>query len=200
MSSVTDHYDLHLAPVYSWMAGGVENAVARGQKELTDIGILDSRAGYAIDLGAGFGMHALPLAKSGCKVLAIDSSAYLLEELKSHVGDAQVETVQNDLLKFPSHLAGKPDVVLCMGDTLTHLPGISAVTALISSAKEHLSPGGRFVITFRDYTKALEGSNRFIPVKSDESRIFTCFLEYARGKIRVYDILHDRIDGAWVMG
>jgi hypothetical protein len=36
-------------------------------------------------------------------------------------------------------------------------------------------------------------------VKSDESRIFTCFLEYAGDTIRVHDLLYERIEGAWVM-
>jgi hypothetical protein len=199
MSSVTDHYDLHLAPVYSWMAGGIADAVARGQKELADIGLLESGARYAVDLGAGFGMHAIPLSRNGSNVLAIDSSAFLLDELKDYAGDTPVETVKDDLLNFASHLSGEPDVVLCMGDTLTHLSGMSSVTALISSVREHLSQGGRFVITFRDYTRALEGTNRFIPVKSDETRISTCFLEYAVDTVRVHDILHERKEGTWVM-
>lgn len=199
MASVQDHYELHLAPVYSWMAGGMDNAVARGQKELTDIGLLEGGPGYAVDLGAGFGMHAIPLSRSGCNVLAIDTSAYLMDELKDYADDAPVVTVQDDLLNFASHLSDKPDVALCMGDTLTHLPGKSSVTALFSSVWEHLSHGGRFVITFRDYTKALEGTNRFIHVKSDESKISACFLEYVEDTVRVHDILHERITGTWVM-
>jgi len=199
MSSVPDHYEMHLAPVYSWMAGGIENAVARGQQELADIGLLDGGAGYAVDLGAGFGMHAIPLSRNGCNVLAIDTSAFLLNELKDYAGDTPVVTVQDDLFNFAGHLSDRPDVVLCMGDTLTHLPGLSPVTALISSVSEHLSQGGRFVITFRDYTRALEGTDRFIPVKSDASRISTCFLEYAGDTVRVHDILQERIEGSWVM-
>lgn len=34
MSSVIDHYEKHLAPVCLWMAGGIDNALARGQQEL----------------------------------------------------------------------------------------------------------------------------------------------------------------------
>jgi len=199
MSSIIEHYDKHLASVYSWMAGDIGNAVSRGQLELTDIGLLNNGAKYAVDLGAGFGMHAIPLSRSGCDVLAIDSSAFLLDELKDYAGDTPVVTVQDDLLNFASHLSDKPDVVLCMGDTLTHLPRMSSVTALISSVWEHLLQGGRFIITFRDYTKALEGTNRFIPVKSNESRISTCFLEYAEDTIQVHDILHERKDGIWIL-
>lgn len=199
MTSVFEHYEKHLAPVYSWMAGGIDNAVSRGQRELMDIGLLSGEAKYAVDLGAGFGMHSIPLANNGWNVLAIDSSALLLSELTAHTAGASIATVQDDLLNFTHYLSDVPEVVLCMGDTLPHLADRASVKSLISSVSGHLMSGGRFVITFRDYTKALEGPDRFIPVKSDESRILTCFLEYAEDSIQVHDILHERNEGAWCM-
>lgn len=199
MSSAPQHYEKHLGPVYAWTAGGTDAAITRGQNELTEIGLLNSGAGYAVDLGAGFGMHAIPLARTGCRVLAIDTSALLLQELRTHANGLAITTVQDDLLNFPRHLAGKPEIVLCMGDTLTHLPESSSVTTLIATVAEHLAPGNQFVVTFRDYSRALENTDRFIPVKSDPSRILTCFLEYAEGAVRVHDILHESKEGAWSM-
>ena len=198
-ASALQHYERHLAPVYSWMAGGIESALGRGQDELTEIGVSNRGARYAVDLGAGFGMHAIPLARTGCRVLAVDSSAILLEELKAHANALPVTAVQVDLLEFPRHLAGRPDIVLCMGDTLTHLPDLSAVTTLIARVAEHLSAGSRFVLTFRDYSEALKGPNRFIPVKSDETRILTCSIEYDEATVQVHDILHEFSQGAWAM-
>jgi hypothetical protein len=199
MTSVAEHYEKHLAPVYSWMVGGIDNAVSRGEKELAEMGLLNSGAKYAVDLGAGFGMHSIPLGKNGWDVLAIDSSAILLNELTACIGGSSVATAQDDLRNFPQYLAGVPDVVLCMGDTLTHLADCSSVRSLISSVGEHLASGGQFIITFRDYTSAQEGPDRFIPVRSDESRILTCFLDYAEDFIEVHDILHEHNEGTWRM-
>jgi SAM-dependent methyltransferase len=199
MTSTLEHYERHLAPVYSWMAGGIESAITRGQDELTEISVLNRGAKFAVDLGAGFGMHSIPLARTGCRVLAVDTSAMLLDELNAHAHALPVTTVQDDLLDFPRHLAGRPDIVLCMGDTLTHLPEPSSVTTLIATVARHLSPGNHFVISFRDYAKALEGPNRFIPVRSDESRILTCFLEYDEAAVQVHDILHEFHEGVWGM-
>lgn len=39
MSSVTEHYSTHLGPVYAWMAGGVDAAIARGAKEIETLGL-----------------------------------------------------------------------------------------------------------------------------------------------------------------
>jgi len=200
MTSVRDHYENHLAPFYSWLSGGVDEAFARGQAEVAAVGLLDTdSAGYALDLGAGFGMHAIPLARQGWSVLAIDSSALLLEELRAHPDGDSVTTVQDDLLRFPQYISGCPDAILCMGDTLTHLPDRTVVRSLFALVSEHLPVGGRLVLSFRDYSKALEGPDRFILVKSDESRVFTCFLEYKEDTVRVHDILHQRSEGSRLM-
>lgn len=199
MQTTQEHYEKHLAPVYAWMVGGIDSAIARGSQELADIGLLDGNAHYAVDLGAGFGMHAIPLATNGCRVLAVDSSSHLLNELDARKGDVPVTTIQDDLVSFAKHLSGAPDIILCMGDTLTHLPDVSAVESLISSAGEHLDGGGRFVLSFRDYSQALQGLQRFIPVRSDDSRIFTCFLEYADDRVQVHDIIHERTGSVWDM-
>lgn len=199
MTSVQAHYEGHLAPLYAWLQGGEDQAFNRGQRELAEIGLSTNRAGYAVDLGAGFGMHTIPLARAGWKVLAIDGSAILLDQLRTHADSERVATVQDDLLRFPQHLSGRPDLILCMGDTLTHLSDAATVQSLFSSASEHLPPGGRLVLSFRDYTNALEGVERFIPVNADETRIASCLLEYAEDTVRVTDILHERSEGRWRM-
>ena len=68
MSSVPEHYANLLAPVYSWMLGGPEAAFALGESDLAS---LLPGPGFAVDLGAGIGMHAIPLARAGWRVLAI---------------------------------------------------------------------------------------------------------------------------------
>jgi SAM-dependent methyltransferase len=199
MPSALEHYENHLAPVYSWMAGGIESAITRGRTELTDLGLLDRSGGYAVDLGTGIGMHSIPLAKAGWSVLAIDCSTTLLQELRRSIDGAAIEPVQDDLLNFPRHLRRQPDIVLCMGDTLTHLRERLAVENLIAAVATHLGPGGQFIVTFRDYSRALEGATRFIAVRSDESRILTCFLEYEADTVLVHDMLHEAQDGVWDM-
>jgi SAM-dependent methyltransferase len=199
MSSIQEHYDGHLGPVYAWMVGGVAAAVERGAAELDAIGVNSSGSGVAADLGAGFGMHAIPLARRGFDVVAIDSSAVMLEDLSRHAGDARVRAICDDLLSFPQYVAAKPELVLCMGDTLTHLPDEQYVERLITTVRASLAENGRFVITLRDYSTPLTGNQRFIPVRSDEQRIFVCFLEYADTRVRVSDILHEREGSQWKM-
>jgi SAM-dependent methyltransferase len=197
MASVADHYRSHLAPVYMWMSGGFDAAVARGETEIGAILGDLSKGSRAVDLGCGFGMHGIPLARRGCSVLALDSSSHLLGELKAHAGTLPITAVEDDLSAFPRYLDGPADVILCMGDTLTHLSDRDAALQLFTLAAASLRSGGTFIATFRDYTQALVGNARFIPVKSDADRILTCFLQYAADHVDVHDLLHERNGDTW---
>lgn len=179
MGTVSDHYSQLLAPIYLWMVGGPQVAFSQGAAELSALKVPPSNGAHALDFGAGFGMHAIPLARLGYAVTAIDFSAELLSQLR-HLGEGlNIRTVGSDLLAFA--FAEWPDVrpewILCMGDTLTHLSSVDDIEHLCSRVADSLAPGGRFVTTFRDYTRPAQGDARFIPVRAAADRIHTCFLE-----------------------
>jgi predicted RNA methylase len=198
VTAVVEHYEHHLAPVYLWMAGGMEAALARGQLEVAAVCPQPSKGQLAVDLGAGFGMHAIPLAGRGYSVVAIDSSTTLLDAMRNHSGARSIRIIQDDLRSFSRHLEVPAALIVCMGDTLTHLPDRYSVEALFADVAAALDGGGTFIVTFRDYSTPLTGSQRFIPVRSDPDRILTCFLEYHDGYVTVHDILNERNGSAWI--
>jgi len=197
VSSVAEHYERVLSPVYSWMVGGVDAALAAGKAEIEALALQLPANALAVDLGAGFGMHAIPLARAGARVVAVDSSAQLLAELSRLAAGLPVTTVHDDLLSFRTHLTEPAAAVFCMGDTLTHLPEHTNVDFLVQEVAEALAPNGHFVLTFRDYTETLQDERRFIPVRSDERRILMCVLEYEDDTVLVNDVLHERRGDAW---
>jgi SAM-dependent methyltransferase len=197
VASVRDHYDRHLGPVYAWMAGGLDAAVERGATEVEALGLAPTGSGLAVDLGAGFGAHAIPLAHRGFEVLAIDGCAELLGALRARRGALPIDAVLDDLRSYRRHLRGRPELVLCMGDTLTHLPDETSVARLLGDVAADLESGGRLVITLRDYSTPLAGARRFVPVRSDTDRILTCFLEFEEFHVTVHDLLHERDGSEW---
>jgi SAM-dependent methyltransferase len=198
---VQAHYQNLLAPVYSWMVGDLWAALARSRELLAAVG-LGAGSGLAVDLGAGFGLHAIPLAEAGFHVVALDSSATLLEELGrlEHLAASgpAIQSVLGDLRAFRALVPGPCAAVVCLGDTLTHLGSPAEVEAVIRDAAVTLVPGGRLVLGFRDHSgPPREGTARFIPVRSDDERILTCFLEYGPAHVDVHDLLHERQGEAW---
>lgn len=199
MKSSAAHYDSHLGPVYAWMLGDLDAAFGRAEAELNDVYLPHEPGALAVDLGAGLGLHSVALARQGFRVLAIDSCALLLEELKRRTVGMSVTAIEGDLTDFPRYTGGKVDAILCMGDTLTHLPSLQSVELLLDRAAASLGAQGVFVATFRDYvSRELQGDERFILVRRDNERVLTCFLEYGEGVVTVHDILTERKDGEWV--
>ncbi len=198
ISSVANHYAEHLGPIYTWMVGDIDAALARADTELDSLRLPAIESTAALDLGAGFGLHALPLARRGYSVTAIDTCETLLNELTARGSGLPIRAVMADLLQFRAHIDTPVDVILCMGDTLTHLPTQESVDSLLGDVAASLVEGGVFAATFRDYCSApLLDDARFILVKSDAQRILTCFLEYSDSTVIVRDLLHQRENGAW---
>jgi hypothetical protein len=198
MSTVTDHYERLLAEHYSWMFGVSAAVKAAEQRDLlTRVGV--GAGELAVDLGAGSGFQSMALADMGFKrVLAIDTSATLLEELRSNCGKRPVESIQDDMMHIARHVdPGAADVFVCMGDTLTHLPAKDAVSQLFGAVSVALRSGGLFVMTFRDLSAELHGVDRFIPVRSTPDKIMTCFLEYNADIVMVHDLIHVREGESW---
>lgn len=193
-----DHYDNHLAHFYSWMLGDFEEKQAIQQTFLIRNNIKPVQNNMAIDLGAGNGLQSIALARLGFTVIAVDFNKLLLEELHARKGNLAINIVFDDMINFLMNLDRKADAIVCMGDTITHLESKNHVEKLLEKISEHLNPAGKVVISFRELTMELKGEERFIPVKSDDTKILTCFLEYFPNRVMVHDILHEFRSGRWI--
>ena len=199
-SAVSEHYAKHLAPIYSWMVGDFDIACEVNSKFFDELDLHPALAGRAVDLGSGHGLQTVPLARRGFDVIAIDSSEILLAELSEHSDGLRITPIHDDLLNVADHVNGSVNVITCMGDTLTHLPSLDAVQHLIETSVGLLDSNGILIFSFRDYSSSeLEGVERFIPVRSDDKRIHTCFLEYTSKFVHVHDIVHTRCESSWLM-
>jgi len=198
MASVKEHYDNLLAPLYSWISGGFKIRLEENQKFFESHRICPSRSGLALDLGAGPGFQSIPLSKSGFKVIAIDLSRDLLAELNSHAAGLPIVTVEDNLSNFTRHINPPVELIVCMGDTITHLTSREKVQFLIEDVNQSLEDNGRLILEFRDLTHELKELDRFIPVQSDSVKIFTCFLEYEKEHVKVHDIVHEKAGERWV--
>lgn len=193
------HYATLLAPIYRWMLGDFAAAIERSRAELSELGVGPARAGArALDLGAGLGLQTIPLVELGYETTAVDGSRALLSELSAACPTARV--VHADLRAVNEYTRGAYDVVVCMGDTLTQLGSADDARAVLAGAAAHLSPGGRLLLTFRDYSgPPRRGADRFILVRADDERVLTCCLDYDSDRVLVTDVVHERSAGQWTL-
>ena len=177
MSTAKQHYDQLLGKHYTWSVAGSGDPFEPAATWLVRHGLADF-ARY-LDLGAGFGAHAVPLARAGKSVTAVDFHAGLLAELRAAAGSvATCEAELGAYLEDAVAAAATWDAVLCLGDTLTHLPDRAAVEHLVDGAARVLAPGGVLALGYRDYSgPPRTGIERFIPVRHDAQRSLVCCVE-----------------------
>jgi SAM-dependent methyltransferase len=199
---VTRHYSTLLAEHYTWMLGAPFAVnVAEQLALLQHLGVGSGARRLAVDLGCGSGFQSVALSQLDFqRVLAVDTSAALLAELKAHAKDRAIDPIEADIAELSQLVGpGEADAIVCMGDTLTHLSSRADVACLFRDAHQALAPDGLFILTFRDLSVTMTGLDRFIPVRADEERIMTCFLEYEPESVVVHDLIHVREDKAWCL-
>ena len=199
MANPKEHYDNLLAPYYSWISGELELKLEGNRKIFRDLNVRPEHSEIAVDLGAGSGFQSIPLAEVGFKVIAIDMNHALLAELEENAKELSIITIQDDLLNFTKHSPAKIGVIVCMGDTLTHLNSLEEVQNLFAKAYDTLDENALLILGFRDLTLELTELARFIPVRSNSKRIFSCFLEYEESHVKVNDIVYEKTNDRWQM-
>jgi SAM-dependent methyltransferase len=97
-------------------------------------------AGSVLELGCGTGAMLAGLAPA-YEVTGVDRSPEMLAVAARTVPAARL--VQADITEFS--LGTRFDVVICVFDTVNHLPALADWRALFGRVQEHLAPGGLFV-------------------------------------------------------
>lgn len=199
MSSVHEHYENVLSAHYSRMLGDFEAKVSEQRSLLERLGVeASSTTGLAVDLGCGPGVQSIALARLGYRVLAVDFSQRLLSELKDRTRGLSVEAVLGDIREVEALVPTGVQVVVCMGDTLSHLEREADLERLFAGVATRLVTGGRFVLSFRDLGGELRGLDRVIPLSASDDVIMTCFLEYETATVKVHDLVWVRERDGWV--
>lgn len=130
-----EHYKNHLAHFYSWMIGDFDHKQSDFQDFLKQNEIFPTKTKIAIDLGAGHGIQSVALTNLGFDVIAIDFNENLLNELKSNSNGQSIKTIQTDICNVKEFSELNPELIVCCGDTITHLDNKEAIETLIADCK-----------------------------------------------------------------
>lgn len=100
--------------------------------------------GRVLELGAGTGRLALPLAARGLDVHAVEASAAMIARLRGKPGGRDLPVTQGDLTDV--RVAGGFSLVVLAFHTLFNLPTQELQVRCFANAAAHLVPGGRFAV------------------------------------------------------
>ena len=130
---------------------------------------------HVVDFGAGTGRLAIPLAKQGYAVVAVDPCAEMLEQLAGKQKTGNVTTVNERIQDFRTD---QPfDMALCLFTVLAYILDDEARRASIAALASSLSPGGFVLVDipsralFRSYEASTSTVRRSVQVSAlDEQR------------------------------
>ena len=192
-SRTKTHYENHLGNFYDWMIGDFDAKLKDELDFLRDQNVLPAYNKLALDLGAGNGLHSIPLARLDFNVKAVDFNTQLTDQLMIRKELLPIEVILEDITALDKITSDSSvELIVCMGDTIAHLSTFDELKTFCKLSFQKLSANGKFIVSFRDYSAALLGTNRFIPVKSDSTRILTCVLDYPNEThVTVTDMLYE---------
>jgi SAM-dependent methyltransferase len=108
--------------------------------------------GPVLELGAGSGRVAVPLAESGFEVVGIDNSPTMLDQARRRVAEAEplrgkLQLIEGDMTSFA--LEKRFGLVLVAANTFQHLLTTREQAACLDCVARHLLPGGIFAMSIR---------------------------------------------------
>lgn len=138
--------DQHLDPV---VAANYDAAVAdRSSPDAVrpTVALLAELAGdgAAVEFAVGTGRIALPLARTGTRVLGIDISKPMLDELAGKKDAGLISVTEGDITE--TRVCSDAALVYLVFSTIGNLRTQHLQVACFRNAASHLRPGGRFVV------------------------------------------------------
>jgi SAM-dependent methyltransferase len=131
------------------------------------VSLAQRAGGPVLEYGVGNGRIALPIARHGVEVVGVDHAAPMLRDLRARLAREppdvrrRVRVVRGDMRRV--RLRRRFPLVVCTFNTALHLYERDDVERFLARVREHLLPGGRFVVDMamphavdlaRDGTKA----------------------------------------------
>jgi SAM-dependent methyltransferase len=121
------HYDRMFGP-----EGDVELLLAQAR----------AIGGPVLELACGTGRILRPIAEAGFAATGLDSSPGMLVEARRKGGSARY--IESDIRSF--RLDERFKLIFIAGNSLCHLLDLESFEACMACVREHLAPGGRFVV------------------------------------------------------
>ncbi|MEY7979042.1 daptide-type RiPP biosynthesis methyltransferase [Streptomyces pilosus] len=176
---ICDLYDAHGSRVYHDICG-------RTTQEVPEIlAAVRGTDGPVLDLAAGSGRLTFPLLAAGHRVTALELSPDMLALLRAgltHAPDEvrrRCDSVEADMSDF--RLDRRYGVVLLGTTTISLLPDEDR-PGLYRCVRDHLAPGGRFLLTTVDVDPAEDGTDESeIPVTGARGHGYLMYEQWSPG-------------------
>jgi glycine/sarcosine N-methyltransferase len=134
-----------------------------------------------LDIGCATGSLGLALAARGETVVGIDLDQAMIDIARTRAravrsagpGAGRAEFLRADMLRpDPLLIPGSFGLVICLGNTLVHLPDRPALEAFLRRVRALLAPRGVLLLQILNYERIRRAAVRRLPVIETRSLVF----------------------------
>jgi len=97
-----------------------------------------------VDFGAGSGRLAIPLARAGYRVTAVEPSAAMLGQLRSAAPDLDIPCIESAMQDFRGD--ARFDLAICVFTVITYLLDEYQLRSALQCARDCLNPDGQLLL------------------------------------------------------
>ena len=143
---IAEYYDL----IYADWEGSMRR---HGDAIAAMLGDPDPSTCRVLDVSAGIGTQALPLAAMGYRVVARDLSPNAVARLRreAQARGLTLDAEAADMREVGASVAGRFDAVVAFDNSVPHLLTDEDIRAAFSQLAAVLAPGGSILLSVRDY-------------------------------------------------
>lgn len=156
-----------------------------------------------LDMACGTGWHAIALSRRGYEVVGADISVRMIEHARENAvrEGLTVRFVRAGFGQL-APLVGKGfDALICMGNSLPHVPGPEALKETLADFAAVLQPGGVLIIQQRNFDRVCNERQRFMPLQThregDGEWIFFRFYDFGQKTITFNMVTLTRVGRTW---
>jgi SAM-dependent methyltransferase len=131
-----------------------------------------------LDVGCGTGSLAIELSRSFNSVVAADLDKAMIDKAKKK-NPGSVEFMELDMLSIAERFGQEAfDGLICVGNTLVHLPGPEPIQDFLNQAEEVLKPTGCLLIQVINYDRIIDEQVKGLPTIETDELIFRRIYNY----------------------
>lgn len=135
---------------------------------------------HLLDAGCGTGALAIALARHNAGVKAFDLNALMVRKAEANRPQAlNLEFKTGSLSEIQQLYSGQLfDGILCVGNTLVHLPDRDAILLFLDQTVQLLKPGGKLIVQIVNYDNIMSHKPASLPLITTQNHTFRRLYEY----------------------
>lgn len=139
------------------------------EPEMRFVSNLLSRCGHILDIGCGTGNKTVLLSTDSNFVTGVDQDGDMLRQAKEKNSRRGMRYIQSDMTSLKEQFSGERfDGVVCLGNTLVHLPSAQGIQTFLQSIASLVQDDGLFILQILNYDRILDRDIRELPVLETE--------------------------------